>query len=59
MGSSSITSFGSPSSERAMATIWRCPPDSDATGVVTFGMREESERMSSPDSFSMPMSLIR
>ncbi len=56
VGSSRITSFGSPSSDRAIATIWRCPPESEATGVVTFGMRDESERISSPDSFSMPMS---
>ena len=31
VGSSSITSFGSPSSERAIATDWRWPPESDAT----------------------------
>ena len=28
VGSSSITTFGSPSSERAIATCWRWPPDS-------------------------------
>ena len=47
-----------PAATRAIATIWRCPPESDATGVVTLGMRAESERMSSPDSFSIPMSSI-
>ena len=58
VGSSSMTSLGSPSSERAIATIWRWPPDSDATGVVTLGIRAESERMSSPELFSILMSSI-
>ncbi len=49
VGSSSSTSLGSPSSARAMATIWRWPPESEATGVVTLGIRAESERMSSPE----------
>ena len=35
VGSSSSTTFGSPSSERAIATAWRWPPDSDATSVRT------------------------
>ena len=56
VGSSRITSFGSPSSERAMATIWRWPPDSDATGVVTLGMRDESDVISSTERCSMAVS---
>ena len=37
VGSSSITASGSPSSERAMATIWRCPPESEATASSRWG----------------------
>ena len=39
MGSSSITSFGSPSSERAIATCWRWPPESVPTSARTLGDR--------------------
>ena len=42
VGSSSMISFGSSSSERAIATVWRWPPDSEATGSRTLGMRAES-----------------
>src|SRR5574341_1298829 len=38
----SSSSLGSPSIDRAMATDWRCPPDSDATWVRTLGMRTAS-----------------
>ena len=34
--------MGSISSERAIATVWRWPPDSEATGSRTLGMRAES-----------------
>ena len=34
VGSSSMMSFGSSSSERAIATVWRWPPESEATGVA-------------------------
>ena len=42
VGSSSMMSLGSRRSERAMATVWRCPPESEATGSRTEGMRADS-----------------
>ena len=44
VGSSSMMILGSSSSERAMATVWRWPPDSEATGSRTDGMRAASSR---------------
>ena len=34
VGSSRMMIFGSTNRERAMATVWRWPPDSDATGIA-------------------------
>ncbi|CPU61828.1 Protein of uncharacterised function (DUF1602) [Mycobacteroides abscessus] len=39
VGSSSTTIRGSPSSVRAIATLWRCPPESVETGTRTDGTR--------------------
>ena len=47
VGSSRMMSFGSPRSERAIATVWRWPPDSDAIGIRTDGIFAESCRSSS------------
>ena len=38
VGSSSITTLGSPSSDRATATCWRWPPESVPTSVRTLGI---------------------
>ena len=37
-----MISIGSSSSERAIATVWRWPPESDATTSRTSGMRADS-----------------
>ena len=42
VGSSSMMIFGSSSSERAIATVCRCPPESEATTSRTLGMRAAS-----------------
>ena len=47
VGSSRMTSLGSPSSERAMATVCRWPPESEAIGIRTLGMRMDSVSSSS------------
>ena len=44
VGSSSSTTFGSPSSERATATCWRWPPESVPTSVRTLGIVTASAR---------------
>ena len=36
-----------------MATVWRCPPDSDAIGMRTDGILAERVRSSRHASFSM------
>ena len=40
--------LGSSSSERAMATVWRCPPESEATTSRTLGMRAASSLQQRP-----------
>ena len=47
VGSSSTITRGFPSSERAIATVWRWPPDSEATGIRTVGIRADSSPSSS------------
>ncbi len=46
VGSSRMTSFGSPMVARATATDWRWPPDSEATGVRTSGIDTARRRSS-------------
>ena len=59
VGSSSTTRLGSPSSERAIATVWRWPPESELTGMRTVGMRAESWFISSQERTSMATSSRR
>jgi hypothetical protein len=47
VGSSSSTTLLSPITERATATDWRWPPDSDAIGIRTFGILTDSLRSTS------------
>ena len=42
---------GSPISERAMATVWRWPPESEATAMRTEGILAESSRKQLPGLF--------
>ena len=42
VGSSRMMIRGFPSSERAIATVCRCPPESDAIGTRTVGILAES-----------------
>ena len=51
VGSSRMMIFGSPSSDRAIATVWRWPPDSEATGMRTVGIFAEScaQQLPRPD----------
>ena len=48
VGSSSMMICGSSSSERAMATVCRCPPESEAMGSRTEGMRAASSLQEGP-----------
>ena len=48
VGSSRITTFGSPSSERATATYWRWPPESVPTSLRTLGIVTARRESSSP-----------
>ena len=49
VGSSRMTTLGSPSSERAIATVCRWPPDRLATGMRTEGILADSWRSSFQD----------
>ena len=53
VGSSRTITLGSPSSDRAMATVCRWPPDSDATGIRTVGILADSCRSSSQERTSI------
>ncbi len=53
VGSSSITTLGLPTRLRAMATVWRWPPERDAIGIRTLGIFAERVRSSRHASFSM------
>jgi len=58
VGSSRMTIFGSPSIDRAMAIVWRWPPESDPTSDRTdFSVRTARESSSRRDSFSISISL--
>ena len=56
MGSSSMTTLGSPTRLRAMATVCRCPPESDAMGMRTDGILADRVRSRRHASFSMSTS---
>src|SRR6266508_3843216 len=56
VGSSSSTTLGSPSIDRAIATPCRWPPDSDAIWVRTLGIRTASRLRTLLASCSMPVS---
>ena len=58
VGSSSMTTLGLPTRLRAMATVWRWPPESDAIGIRTLGILAERVRSSRQASFSMWTSLM-
>ena len=48
VGSSRMMTRGSPTSERAIATVCRCPPESEATGTRTDGILAASSRSRRP-----------
>ena len=56
VGSSSRTTFGSPSSERAIATCWRWPPDIVPTSERTLGIVVDSVLSSSRERCSIAVS---
>src|SRR5829696_6407662 len=56
VGSSRMTTLGSPIVARATAMDWRCPPDSDATSVRTLGMLTDRRSSRPSASCSMPTS---